>query len=567
MSKYYPIVLIPAEYNISEEIEIPVSPILGKSFFGLLSLKSDKQNYQKELKEHDKLKSKHQYQTMLKGSDEFLKFSTQKEFINQPKSVPNLEAYRDFDNIKKGMTEDFFLKELKSTFGNRIYTGLVIEEFFKSIAYVPDFVFIDQSKNIYIDIEIDEPYYMGKDSKPIHYLGSDNNRDEYFLDNGWIVLRFTEEQIVKYPNRCQKEIAKIIFQLTDDYSYLYIFSNIRDLESVKQWNKIEAEEMIKNNYRKTYLHFLNSGELYKGDSVNVANSGIIKRKVSWVQEFEPTGKLKRKELKQLVEYDINNSIVLEINYSWKNFVDNKVIMKYNDYGKLIEKVKLVNRNRLTENNFVVQYVESYFYDAKNRLIEERVKKEYSNEIYKFVYSDIGSLIEKWKWNDNDNSIDTKEFRTYENGNLTEIKNYEHDMLRYITTYKYDQNGNLIKLLKVDGKNIMHAKDENEYNVEGDLVKSESFDLRYSRSILTREYFSKGKPSEQMIYFSGNLESGSLTKYVYDEFGQLIEENFYDIKRTIKYTRKFENDLEVEETSWDGNGNVTSKIIIEYENWN
>ena len=96
--------------------------------------------------------------------------------------------------------------------------------------YTPDFAYIDEKTNLHIDIEIDEPYGY-KSKKPLHYSGLEKEkiRDEFFLDCLWIVIRFSEEQIVKYPQSCCQEIAKVINQITRYNSVLSSFTNIKQL--------------------------------------------------------------------------------------------------------------------------------------------------------------------------------------------------------------------------------------------------------------------------------------------------------------------------------------------------
>ena len=48
-------------------------------------------------------------------------------------------------------------------------------------------------------------------------MGKDNQRNQFFLEKNWVVIRFSELQVVKYPDSCCKAIARIISQITGDY--------------------------------------------------------------------------------------------------------------------------------------------------------------------------------------------------------------------------------------------------------------------------------------------------------------------------------------------------------------
>jgi len=185
----------------------------------------------------------------------------------------------DFDNPKKGVAENFFYNYLIKWFGEAIHTDKVIDVFLgdgvsSNKAYVPDYWFIHPKNGLKIDIEIDEPYYRMQSNlisvfvkkfgtiapdiyiKPIHYNGSDDKRNEYFIENNCIVIRFSEEQIIRSPDSCCKIIAELIYVLTGDlYGEQFIFET-KDIINIKQWSYTDALEMAQNNYRENYLKLL-----------------------------------------------------------------------------------------------------------------------------------------------------------------------------------------------------------------------------------------------------------------------------------------------------------------------
>ena len=118
--------------------------------------------------------------------------------------------------------------------------------------YSPDICYIYQG--IYIDIEVDEPYYF-KDGQYYPYHGYDQwrdaNRNEFFTHRSWIVIRFAEEQVVKYPDRCVKEICKVINQFTEE-SIPSSLANVNDLEPIPRWTTEDAEVMIEKRHRNFY---------------------------------------------------------------------------------------------------------------------------------------------------------------------------------------------------------------------------------------------------------------------------------------------------------------------------
>lgn len=148
--------------------------------------------------------------------------------------------------ILKGRTELFFLEKLYLLFKNQISVD-IIPSGYKNI-YQPDFLFVCAKTGFHLVIEIDEPYSV-ENGKPIHHdRSNDNQRNEFFENLNWGLVRFSEKQIIESPNKCCEFIEKImecIHFRTDTFKF--------DLDLDKKWNYEEALIMSNSNYRNTYL--------------------------------------------------------------------------------------------------------------------------------------------------------------------------------------------------------------------------------------------------------------------------------------------------------------------------
>lgn len=67
------------------------------------------------------------------------------------------------------------------------------------------------------------------------------------------MIRFSELQVVKYPDSCCKASARIVSQITGDYKGLVQLQNVGDLLLHKQWTVKEAIYMSQIKSRKSYL--------------------------------------------------------------------------------------------------------------------------------------------------------------------------------------------------------------------------------------------------------------------------------------------------------------------------
>ncbi len=174
-------------------------------------------------------------------------------------------------DTKRGISETFFMPYLEHRFPNQVHTGLSIKfnytESYK-IEYSPDFVLWIKAENIIIDIEIDEPYTMGS-RKPIHFDDIDAGRDNFLCENGWYVIRFAEEQILRYPQACIELLEIFIEGLKSFETCEKIHFNVDEAELIiiQSWTFDQASQMAKNSYRMQYYQESGHASFLKGHAV------------------------------------------------------------------------------------------------------------------------------------------------------------------------------------------------------------------------------------------------------------------------------------------------------------
>ncbi|MCU0546508.1 MAG: hypothetical protein MUE44_30810 [Oscillatoriaceae cyanobacterium Prado104] len=149
--------------------------------------------------------------------------------------------------------ESKFYKILQQVFRDRIYSQLILQ---KSQSYQPyciEISYFDKTTNLRIDIIIDTPY-RDEIGEPENYevLIQDNQRHQLFLEKGWIVVRFAEEQVVRWPQSCCRVIAEVINQIIGQ-PIPDTLTTVETLQPIQQWNEIEARQMAQVRYRDNYL--------------------------------------------------------------------------------------------------------------------------------------------------------------------------------------------------------------------------------------------------------------------------------------------------------------------------
>lgn len=156
----------------------------------------------------------------------------------------------------RGHKEERFQQAIQHYFGQqfeilgdaRINTGADTRPFEPDIAIVE----LSRSTNLRIDIEIDEPY-ASLSRQPIHCIGEDINRDNYFLDRGWVLIRFTEHQVHVFEAQCLSYIAQIIKNIFPAYIIPTQLQSLKcDLEG--RWDIVQAQKWEIEKYREKYLN-------------------------------------------------------------------------------------------------------------------------------------------------------------------------------------------------------------------------------------------------------------------------------------------------------------------------
>ena len=175
--------------------------------------------------------------------------------------IPNkgcvVRTHRFGSTKRRGFKEESFQESIQKYFGSyfivsgevRLNTGK------ETRPYEPDIAIIDKKtdNNIRIDIEIDEPY-AGITRQPTHCKGEDLIRDTYFVDRGWLVIRFSEYQVHTQEIECLKYIAFIIKSIDSNYSFPKELSSNIELQTEKLWDIVQAQKWEKAKYREQYLN-------------------------------------------------------------------------------------------------------------------------------------------------------------------------------------------------------------------------------------------------------------------------------------------------------------------------
>ncbi|MFI5218247.1 MAG: hypothetical protein ACHQNT_02075 [Bacteroidia bacterium] len=202
----------------------------------------------------------------------------------------------------KGFKEPVYEEELKTYFfrqrGLQFFNDRFLFVSDNTRPYEPDFTLIDERENLnlFIDIEIDEPY-DGIGRFATHYKGIDDYRNQYFNDRGWIVIRFTEKQVHENPKGCCRLVAEVIKSVNASFTIPQELQNIPTVSVEPFWSKVKAEKWAKENYRENYLHttfiettkvVIDTGNLFQNETEKAAEERVAP---STLEIEKPKGKI------------------------------------------------------------------------------------------------------------------------------------------------------------------------------------------------------------------------------------------------------------------------------------
>lgn len=174
--------------------------------------------------------------------------------VKMPKNNAILKLPRNGRSNQKGYKENDFYNQLKQHITDIEITNnvhMVIPNFNKP--YEPDIVLFDKNLNLYIDIEIDEPY-DGYYRYPTHFINpedeikQDNIRDLFFTESGWIVIRFTEKQVHCQTYECIDYVRNVLNSI-----YNRNFVTDTNCSRENQWDYNQCIQWQKIYYRENYL--------------------------------------------------------------------------------------------------------------------------------------------------------------------------------------------------------------------------------------------------------------------------------------------------------------------------
>lgn len=411
--------------------------------------------------------------------------------------MPKENSYIKFPRIgrsnKLGFTENTFFEALKKYFKSdfKIHNDRHIIHKNGNNAYEPDFLLINENenKNIFINIEIDEPY-DGISRIPTHEINRDVYRDLFFTNRGYVVIRFTENQIFEEPIQCCIYIAEIIKSIDTTYTNEELKSDIK-ISIQKQWDTLQAKKWAQEKYRETYL-------------------GIRGFGIREFNEIEFT--IENSSLDELVEAEINDSSAI------KKITNDNIPLKGNKPHNRDERIIFdsINHRYYIDGNpdtiSVSQLIDKFFpeFDALQAATNLNPK-------HKLYGLPVEEIIAIWK----KKGIEAAKLGTHLH---LQIENYYKNQLYNSNSKEF----NHFLAFKERFSNMNPVRTEWRIFDEDYLIAG-TIDMLYKKEDGTYYVFD-WKRSEKVVNKDGSImtsdPSHTYTKFAFGELSHLTDDSYY-----------------------------------------
>lgn len=354
--------------------------------------------------------------------------------VKMPRNNSILKLPRNGRSNQKGYKENDFYNQLKQNITGIEITNnvhMVIPNFNKP--YEPDIVLFDKNINLYINIEIDEPY-DGYYRYPTHFINPedeinrDNIRDLFFTESGWIVMRFTEKQVHCRSYECIDYIRNVLNSL---YNRNYV--NYTTCQKENQWDYNQCIQWQKIYYREKYLGIERFQKQYSNKEIQIdtAETESIESNIQRTKKFKFDG------WNSCIAFD-------EESHKYIHPKDETGNAEYISVTTLIERFfpfdlkRYIERKAEEENRAEADVLDEYL-----------LTRDEAAEKGTYLHNQIECFLKKDKFD-----ADTKEFDLFLEFYYKEIKPRNlmfFDAERMIFSDKYNVAGTIDCLFKKDGK--------------------------------------------------------------------------------------------------------------------
>ena len=150
---------------------------------------------------------------------------------------------------KRGMAEIYLTMWIKDHGLENFYDSQAVR--LAGHRYEPDLVYADVERGIFIDIENDEPYTYAR-HLPTHVKGRDDERNRCFTSAGWVVLRFSERQVLEQTAGVVRSVMDVVCAIAPDVPMPAVLQDVAPVQPEPRWDYATARRMAATHASASY---------------------------------------------------------------------------------------------------------------------------------------------------------------------------------------------------------------------------------------------------------------------------------------------------------------------------
>jgi hypothetical protein len=235
--------------------------------------------------------------------------------------------------------------------------------------------------------------------------------------------------------------------------------------------------------------------------------------------------------KPIIEFKKKYTDYGEILYQeyFDNFGKSEQYIK-NEYNSKGQRVKSISENYLMPSKSIEI---AKFNKKGEQVLTSVIYNDTLNFIARFEYDDMGILTKQISIQNNDTTIERFEYKYSNSGKLLwkkQIDNDEHGTNEFIDEFKYDKKDNLIEVIN-KAEHFDEMKSTYEYDSQNRIIKI----LQYQSGQLAKETsFDKAyNPISIKNYVNAELKRELQYKYKFDSLGNWTERKVYMMEYFVK----------------------------------
>ncbi len=225
------------------------------------------------------------------------------------------------------------------------------------------------------------------------------------------------------------------------------------------------------------------------------------------------------------EYDENQNMVLEKDYTVDGNLETFNKYSYNDKNQLIETLFLDDNEEVLESH-------TFFYE-NNNLVKEHIhygENEYDDDtdfydIVEYIYNNDNFLISK-RSIDSDGEFNSEKKYFYQGNNKIREEIYgENKTLEVELNFEYDENGNIVNESRID--HIENVKNTLEHLYNEQNLKTATLVYNNYDELISKSNFEYNDKNQLVKNIEETRDSYVVKVYEIDENGLVKTESYYN----------------------------------------